>query len=312
MCRTGFTLTQIKNENGNQSLVPAYLAGDAGDHDEDGLDILKFENHKNKKTKPMKKSPFERELKRSDGTVYAVERDNELCCGHVERGVPVKIPYAHATGLYCYKCKAWVALLKTLLTLTLITGLTAQAIPIPVNLTIDLGGSAAGYENIEITLPQLAGQPVAGDQYTLDADFLGDQFVRLYTRSPDLFGLFLLLNTDYNGVPAFADGTGYVKGAAGQALQADQDMGSASSDRGMMFTVLFPLRSGELFKPVDFYGFHMAIDLPAIPDATITSASLHLSGGPFGVGPQLPDAGSTAWLLGLAAMGLAGFRRFMA
>lgn len=53
--------------------------------------------------------PYERELKRDDGTVYAVERDHKLCCGHIVRGVAGKLPYHPATGLYCPKCEAWTA-----------------------------------------------------------------------------------------------------------------------------------------------------------------------------------------------------------
>lgn len=63
------------------------------------------------KTKTMK--PYERELKLEDATVYAIERDHKLCCGHIVRGVPGKIPYHRAFGLYCDKCEAWVAILPS-------------------------------------------------------------------------------------------------------------------------------------------------------------------------------------------------------
>ncbi len=52
------------------------------------------------------------ELKRDDGSVWAIEADYKLTCGHTVRGRAQKIPYHPANGLFCYDCNAWVTLLE--------------------------------------------------------------------------------------------------------------------------------------------------------------------------------------------------------
>ena len=83
-------------------------------------------------------------------------------------------------------------------------------------------------------------------------------------------------------------------------------MGRASGNNGLLAAGLFPLLPGDLQRPLDLFGIHFDMILPVAPSISITGEEFLFksdSNGPFGVGPGIPDQGSTLFLLSLALLG---------
>ena len=75
--------------------------------------------------------------------------------------------------------------------------------------------------------------------------------------------------------------------------------------------ILFPLGpgSGAPNRPFDFFDVHFDLFLLNNPSVEITKMSLAFGGGPFGVGPGVPndivpDVSDTVYLLGMGVAGL--------
>ena len=136
-------------------------------------------------------------------------------------------------------------------------------------------------------------------------------FVRLIPLTGEDFDIALSLDTNANGLPGFASGTGFIFDQAGNPLQPPERLGSAASDTGAIFLGLFPLLDGAPAN-APFYGLHMDITLPNNPGFEIISEHLQLLGGhiqgvdqgQFGIGPHVADNGSTLALFAFALLAL--------
>jgi hypothetical protein len=189
---------------------------------------------------------------------------------------------------------------------------TARAVPI----TVDLGTHGTLSPDRTFTLNEISGTALNGQNLAIDIRFADAKFVRLFSITSDDFGVLLRFNTDHAGLVGFLEGTGFFVDADGNSLHTPQTLGSASSSSGFMAVGLFPISSGELHRPYDFYGIHLDLILPSNPSVSVTDLQFQLVSGPFGVGPGLPpdivsDQGRTLPLLGCAliALALIGFKR---
>ena len=82
---------------------------------------------------------------------------------------------------------------------------------------------------------------------------------------------------------------------------------------------LFPLFSGELHKPLDFFGVHLDLTLPTDTLARVTDGTFRLVAAGanhddrFGIGPGVPvdivpELGATLLFFALAMVGVVGTR----
>ena len=181
-------------------------------------------------------------------------------------------------------------------------------------ITIDLGASGLTVGTDRIGFSEMNGTPVTG---TVSEDFVfaHHAFVRLFTVTDTSFCAIMSLQTSGSGLVGFLNGTGYLTDAHGNAIPGYGITGRASSSTGAMSLGFFPLLKDEsgnpneaLNRPLDFYGVHFDITFPDVDPSIETMSGqffLTASGTTFGIGPHIPadvvpDAGSTALLLGLA------------
>ncbi len=162
---------------------------------------------------------------------------------------------------------------------------------------------------------------LSGQTLSLDFAFTNAEFVRLFSTTNSQFAALLTLRTNASGVAGFLDGTGYLVDQQGTALEQPESLGSASGDDGAVHAGLFPLLSNVLDRPIDFYGVHFDLTLPAAAPFAITEGEFGLivvgidRNDRFGVGPGniprdiVPDFGSTLLLLTCALVAVLGFGR---
>jgi hypothetical protein len=184
-----------------------------------------------------------------------------------------------------------------------------------VTIQIDLGNPGTLTTDRTVAFDDLNGTSLLGQNLSVDFNFANDEFVRLFTVTSISFGAFITLQTDGSGLVGFLDGTGYLVDQQGNPLQSPQPLGSASGSDGSMSAGLFPLLSGELSRPLDFYGVHYDLTFPLNPPVDVTAGEFRLFSdtGPFGIGPGLPpdivpDSGSTLLLVGIGLLGGIGLR----
>jgi hypothetical protein len=183
---------------------------------------------------------------------------------------------------------------------------------------IDLGPASTITSDMSVPFDALDGISLAGQTLSINFTFTNKEFVRLFTITSASFISRISLQTNGSGVVGFLSGTGYLFDHQGNAIDTPQDLGSASGNDGSLDAGLLPLLSGELQRPIDFYGVHLDLTLPTNPLVTVTGAAQFqlLAAGvstPFGIGPGVPrdivpDAGSTLLLLGISLAGLMGAR----
>lgn len=170
---------------------------------------------------------------------------------------------------------------------------------------------------------ELTGVPLNGQSLSLNFVFT-DNFVRLlppggFPHTGEDFDIAIVFDTNANGLPGFASGSGFIFDQAGNPLQPAERLGSAASSEGAIVLGLFPLRDGA--RPdADFFGFHVNITLPDNPGFEITDEHLQLLGGhihgfssnegQFGIGPHIADNGSTLALFAFALLALSGTSKF--
>lgn len=189
----------------------------------------------------------------------------------------------------------------------------AKAIPI----WIELGPSPSLKSHTSAPFDGLDGISLAGQTLSINFRFTNSEFARLFTVTSRSFKSLLTVQTNRSGRVGFLDGTGFLLDQQGNALTTPQDLGRASDNHGSMHVGLFPLFSGELNAPVDFFGIHFDLILPNHPWVTITGGEFGLISDPghvFGIGPGVPpdivpDADATLLLLGISVTGLMAIKR---
>ena len=197
---------------------------------------------------------------------------------------------------------------KLLLAATILVAHTGalNATSIPINLGLTRVTPSFG-----TSFNELNGIALNGQLLSLNFVFTHN-FVRLIPLTGEDFDIALSLDTNANGLPGFASGSGFVFDQAGNPLQPRERLGSAASDTGAIFLGLFPLLDGAPAN-AQFYGFHMDITLPNNPGFEITGEDLQLLGGhifpgvlqgQFGIGPHVADNGSTLALFAFALLAL--------
>ena len=164
---------------------------------------------------------------------------------------------------------------------------------------------------------ELNGISLNGQSLSLNFVFT-ENFIRLlppggFPQTGEDFDIALILDTNANGLPGFASGSGFIFDQAGNPLQPAERLGSAASSEGAIVLGLFPLRDGAQ-PDADFSGFHVNITLPDNPGFEITDEHLRLLGGhiygfpsnegQFGIGPHIADNGSTLALFAFALLAL--------
>jgi len=189
-----------------------------------------------------------------------------------------------------------------------------EATSIPINL-----GPTRATSFFGTLFNELTGVPLNGQSLSLNFIF-SDNFVRLlppgsFPHTGEDFDIAIVLDTNTNGFPGFASGSGFIFDQAGNPLQPAERLGSAASSEGAIVLGLFPLRDGA--RPdADFSGFHVNITLPDNPGFEITDEHLQLFGGhihgfpsnegQFGIGPHIADNGSTLALFAFALLAFSG------
>ncbi len=186
-----------------------------------------------------------------------------------------------------------------------------------INISVDLGSPGSIWTEQTFSFSGLNGTALNGNSISLDVMFSNEEFIRVFSTTAVTFDVLLRLQSDANGLVGFARGTAYLLDQNDTALHTAQVLGSSSSDAGSLNLGLFPVLSGELSQPFDFYGIHYDLVLPSY-SAAITEGELMLVSqdpvGPFGVGPylpvdNLPDRGGTLLLLCLGLTGLVGLKQ---
>jgi hypothetical protein len=171
---------------------------------------------------------------------------------------------------------------------------------------IDLGPSPQIASQITASFSELNGTALQGQTLSLDLTFLNGEFTRLFTVTSNSF-IALLTNANKRLRRGWLPERHRVLvDQQGNLLQQPQELASASGN-GSMAAGLFPLLSGGLQRPIDFFGIHVDLMLPADSPISVTGGELALMsdiGAPFGVGPGVPrdivpEAGSTLSLLSL-------------
>ena len=198
-----------------------------------------------------------------------------------------------------------------------VLGLAAGGRVQAITIGIDLGPSHTITSQVSVPFDGLNAISLAGQTLSIEFMFTNSEFVRLFTiTSPSCISL-ISVQTNGSGVVGFLSGTGYLLGSQGEPLQTPQVLGRASGNDGSMDVGLFPLLSGELQRPVDFFGVHLNLTFPTNPFVSITGGQFQLvspgANNPFGIGPGVPrdivpDIGSTLLLLGISLAGLVGAR----
>ncbi len=169
------------------------------------------------------------------------------------------------------------------------------------------------------TFTDLNGTSLSGHTMSLDFVFTNGTFARLFTVTRPLFSVSLQLQTSGVGNVGLLTGTGYLLDEAGNSLLSPQDLGSASGDDGSMRVGLFPLLSGQLEGPVDFYGVHLDLTFPTSLSVNIIEGYFDLIAAGvseddrFGIGPGVPpdivpDSGGTILLLGASIAAIVWLR----
>jgi hypothetical protein len=185
-------------------------------------------------------------------------------------------------------------------------------------ISIDLGASPNITTQVQTGFNDLDGIQLQGQTLSLDFVFTSGEFARLFSVTSPSFTALITLNTSGSGSVGFLDGTGYLLDENGNPLESPELLGSASGD-GTMTVGLFPLLSGHFTQPLDFFGIHTDLMLPANSSITITGGNFELlSAGitkqdVFGIGPGVPrdivpDVGKTILLFAIGLVGLAGIR----
>ena len=187
--------------------------------------------------------------------------------------------------------------------LTLASSEAARGVTIPINLNLGPPGTLA--TDTTISFSDLNGTGLVGQNLSVDFVFTSSEFVRLFTATTD-FLVSMTLQTNSSSSVGPLSGTGYLTDSLGNALEAPETLGGASSSNGSMSVALLP----TVGRPLDFYDVHFVLTFPTNP-AVVTEGQFRLlsNTGPFGIGPGLPtnivpDTGSTAILLGLGFFGI--------
>jgi len=176
---------------------------------------------------------------------------------------------------------------------------------------LDLGTPPHVTSNVANWFDGLNGIDLQGQTLSLDFRFSHGEFVRLFTHTSNPFVALLKLQTNSSGMVNFLHGTGFLVDQHGNPLHQPLQLGSAAGSNGSLAAGLFPLLSGDLQRPFDFFGIHLDLRLPAAQSISITGEEFLFKsngGGPFGIGPGVPndivpDPGSTLFLLSLALLG---------
>jgi hypothetical protein len=182
------------------------------------------------------------------------------------------------------------------------------------NIQIDLGPPPVVSDDVTVPFADLNGTSLSGQNLSLNFTFSGAEFVRLFSATTADFEVLVKLQTNSPGLAGFLDGTGFLIDQLGNPLQPPQALGSASSDDGLMAAGLFPLfaGAGAPNRPFDFFEVHLDLTLPSNSSFLVTGGEFELlgsRGGPFGVGPGVPndittpDTGSSFLLLCLGSLG---------
>jgi len=176
---------------------------------------------------------------------------------------------------------------------------------------LDLGTPPHVTSKVTNSFAALNGTALHGQTLSLDFTFSHGEFIRLFTVTSNPFVALLKLQTNSSGMVDFLSGTGFLVDQHGNPLGQPQLLGSASGDNGSLAAGLFPLLPGDVQRPLDFFGVHFDLTLPASLSTSITGEKFMFKSqgnGPFGVGPGIPsdivpDHGSTLVLLSLALLG---------
>jgi hypothetical protein len=162
------------------------------------------------------------------------------------------------------------------------------------NIQIDLGPSPVVSTSMTVPFTDLNGTNLSGQNLSLDFVFSSPQFVRLFSVTTD-FEVSVILQTNSPGLAGYLNGTGFLSDQFGNPLQPPEDIGSASSSDGSMIAILLPLvaGAGAPNRPFDFFAVHLDLILPSNSSFEVTGGEFGLSssgsGGPFGVGPGVPN-----------------------
>jgi hypothetical protein len=200
-------------------------------------------------------------------------------------------------------------------TALLITGLSfafawpAQAIDITIDFTEkDRLGILGGVHEYQFT--ELKGIEFLGQKISLDVDFAGDQFIRLFPLTAQsleisfgLGGIFQDGSTPWPGFRALADNVnGYVTGKNGKQIKEATATNGVGGFEGTIG--IFPLRTPELDgpfnpnikAPFDIYGVHLEFTIGNYPGAYLTTGGFRVDSNPewyyaevgtfFGIGPS--------------------------
>src|SRR5438132_4834193 len=170
---------------------------------------------------------------------------------------------------------------------------------------LDLGVSPHITSNVTNSFAALDGIALQGQTISLDFRFSHGEFVRLFSITSNPFVALFELQTNSSGTVDFLHGTGFLVDKHGNPLEQPQKLGSASGSNGSLAAGLFPLLPGDLQRPLDFFGIHLDLKLPAAPSISITGEEFLFNSdrnAPFGVGPGVPsdivpDQGSALLLL---------------
>jgi len=174
---------------------------------------------------------------------------------------------------------------------------------------LDLGTHPHVTSNVANSFDALNGMGLQGQTLSLDFRFSHGEFVRLFSVTSNPFMALFKLQTNSPGMVNFLHGTGFFVDQQGNPLDQPQGLGSAAGSNGSLGAGLF--LSGNLQRPLDFFGIHLDLRLPAASSISITGEKFLFKSngnGPFGVGPGVPsdvvpDQGSTLLLLSLALLG---------
>src|SRR5882762_5849 len=167
---------------------------------------------------------------------------------------------------------ARVPVLLSIVVFALLAGENARATTIGIN----LGSSPRITSEVTVSVDALNGVSLNGQTLSLNFMFTNSEFVRLFTATSASFAASLNLQTNGSGLVGFLSGTGELLDQQGNALQTPQNLGSASRDDGSMFAALFPLSSGQLHKPLDFFGIHYDLTLPTNSSVAVIGAEFQL------------------------------------
>jgi len=214
--------------------------------------------------------------------------------------------------------------------LSVCVGLSVTARANTIDLQVELGAPGVAWRvrpepaYVLINPTGFDGIPLGGQRISVNGDFAGNEFVRVYTgrpRSDSLLGIdaFMRLEGDFSysddsqipgqlslGRGYFLDQNGRRVGPASKLIGYIDALGPPGDRKPYHLQIL--LYTTFPSTPVDVYGFHWNLKLPRIAGEAFTSDTTYLdfAGGPLGFGPGniprdiVPETGSTATLLLLA------------